>query len=92
MTKKNEEGPESLPLMRLYALKDQLRQTRSEAELAQTEQRIEELFKAELEKHARGDAEATDTGALGLAMQQLGNAVAQQRTVLADQRLTAGSA
>ena len=92
VTKKNEGGPESLPLMRLYALKDQLRQARSEAELAQTEQRIDELFIAELEKHARGDAEATDTGALGLAMQQLANAIAQQRTVLADQHLSARSA
>jgi TRAP transporter TAXI family solute receptor len=83
MTKNNDEGPESLPLMRLYALKDQLREAQSESDLAQTEKRIDELFKAELEKHARRDAEAADPGALGLAMQQLSNAMAQQRAILA---------
>src|SRR5262245_29599462 len=82
MTKK-EEGPESLPLMRLYAFKDQLCKAGSEAELAETEQRIDEIFKGELEKHAKGDAQATDTGALGLAMQQLANAIAQRRAILA---------
>jgi hypothetical protein len=60
MTKK-EDGPESLPLMRLYAFKDQLSKAGSEAELAEAEQRVDEIFKSELEKHARGDAEATDT-------------------------------
>ena len=83
MTKK-EDGPESLPLMRLYAFKDQLSKAGSEAELAEAEQRVDEIFKSELEKHARGDAEATDTGALGLAMQQLTNAIAQRRVALAD--------
>src|SRR5262245_1352947 len=82
MTKK-EEGPESLPLMRLYAFKDQLCKAGSESELAETEQRIDEIFKGELEKHAKGDAQATDTGALGLAMQQLANAIAQRRAILA---------
>jgi TRAP transporter TAXI family solute receptor len=82
MTKK-EEGPESLPLMRLYAFKDQLSKAGSEAELAEAEQRVDEIFKSELEKHARGDAEATDTGALGLTMQQLTNAIAQRRVALA---------
>lgn len=85
MTKNNERGPEALPLMRLYGLKDQLRQARDEAELAETEKRIDELFKAELEKHARGDADATDTGALGLAMQQLANTTTQRRMALATQ-------
>ncbi len=86
MTKK-EEGPESLPLMRLYAFKDQLCKAGSEAELAETGQRIDEIFKGELEKHARGDADATDTGALGLAMQQLANAIAQRRATLAGKSL-----
>ena len=45
---------------------------------------VDEIFKSELEKHARGDAEATDTGALGLAMQQLTNAIAQRRVALAN--------
>jgi TRAP transporter TAXI family solute receptor len=82
MTKK-EEGPESLPLMRLYSFKNQLCKASSEAELAETEQRIDEIFEGELEKHARGDTAATDTGALGLAMQQLTNAIAQRRAILA---------
>jgi hypothetical protein len=82
MTKK-EEGPESLPLMRLYAFRDQLCNANSEAELAETERRIDEIFKNELKKHARGDADATNTGALGLAMQQLANVTAQKRATLA---------
>jgi hypothetical protein len=82
MTKK-EEGPESLPLMQLYALKDHLYNAGSEAELAATEQRIDEIFKSELEKHARGDANATNTGALGLAMQRLTDVIAQKRATLA---------
>ncbi len=81
MTKK-EEGPESLPLMQLYALKDHLYNAGSEAELAATEQRIDEIFKSELEKHARGDADATNTGALGLAMQRLADVIAQKRATL----------
>jgi TRAP-type uncharacterized transport system substrate-binding protein len=83
MTKK-EEAPESFPLTRLYAFKDQLSKADSEAELAETEQRIDEIFKSELEKHARGDTDATDTGALGLAMQQLANATGQRRATLAN--------
>ena len=82
MTKK-EEGPESLPLMRLYAFRDQLCNANSESELAETERRIDEIFKNELKKHARGDADATNTGALGLAMQQLANVTAQKRATLA---------
>jgi TRAP transporter TAXI family solute receptor len=86
MTKK-EEGPESLPLMRLYAFKDQLCKAASESELDETEQRIDEIFTGELEKHARGDAAAIDTGALGLAMQQLANVIAQKRATLAGKSL-----
>ena len=92
MTKKNEEGPDSLPLMRLYAFKDQLYKAGSDAELTETEQRIDEIFKGELEKHARGDADATDTGALGLTMQQLANAIAQRRTLLAGRDASAPQA
>jgi len=92
MTKKNEEGPDSLPLMRLYAFKDQLYKAGSDAELTETEQRIDEIFKGELEKHARGDADATDTGALGLTMQQLANAIAQRRTLLAERGASAPQA
>jgi hypothetical protein len=73
--------------MRLYAFKDQLCKAASESELAETEQRIDEIFKGELEKHACGDADATDTGALGLAMQQLANVTAQRRATLASKSL-----
>jgi TRAP transporter TAXI family solute receptor len=81
---RNEEGAESLPLMRLYAFKDQLCKAGSEAELAKTEECIDAIFKSELEKHVRGDADATDTGALGLTMQQLANAIGQRRATLAN--------
>ena len=73
--------------MRLYAFKDQLCKATSDSELDETEQRIDEIFKNELEKHARGDATATETGALGLAMQQLANVIAQKRATLAGKRL-----
>jgi hypothetical protein len=80
---KDENGPENLPLMRLYAMKDQVGNAGNESELAETEQRVDEIFKGELEKHAKGDADATDTGALGLAMQRLDSSIAQRRVILA---------
>jgi len=76
---KNERGTENLPLMRLYALKDSVAKATCESELAETEQRIDEIFRGELEKHARGGRDAVDTGALGLTMQQLANSIAQRR-------------
>jgi hypothetical protein len=80
---KDENGPENLPLMRLYAMKDQVGNAGSESELAETEQRVDEIFKGELEKNAKGDADASDTGALGLAMQRLDSSIAQRRAILA---------
>jgi hypothetical protein len=80
---KDANGPENLPLMCLYAIRDQVGNAGSESELAQTEQRVDEIFKGELEKHAKGDADATDTGALGLAMQRLDSSIAQRRVILA---------
>jgi len=81
MTK--EEGkPENRPLMRLYALTDQIRKANNEPELAETEQRIDDILKVELEKYASGNADATETAALGLATHRLEHLIAQRRETL----------
>jgi TRAP-type uncharacterized transport system substrate-binding protein len=79
---KGEEKPEERPLMRLYALTDQINKANSEAELAATESRIDDILKGELERSSAGAADATETAALGLAMHRLEHLIAQRRTLL----------
>ena len=82
---KGEHKPED-PLMRLYALTDQIRKADSEAELAEAERCIDDILKGELQKYAIGDAEATETAAMGLATHRLEHLIAQRRTVLSGKR------
>jgi len=79
---KGEHKPEDRPLMRLYALTDQIGRADSEAELAEAERRIDDILKGELQKYAIGDAEATETAAMGLATHRLEHLIAQRRTAL----------
>ena len=79
---KQEAKPEDRPLMRLHALTDQIRKSSSEADLAETEGRIDAILKGELEKYATGNAEAAETAALGLATHRLEHLIAQRRTIL----------
>ena len=86
---RDEEAPESRPLMRLYALTDQINKAANEAELAETEQQIDEILKRELEKNARGEAEAAETAALGLATHRLEHLIARRRSMLGGQKTSA---
>lgn len=80
MMRKNDQEMDNPPLMRLYALKDQVAKAACESDLADAERRMDEIFKGELEKHARGSGDAIDTGALGmLTMQQLAVSIAERR-------------
>ena len=79
---KEETKPEDHPLMRLHALTDQIRKSSSETDLAETEGRIDAILKGELEKYATGNAEASETAALGLATHRLEHLIAQRRAIL----------
>ncbi len=86
---KKEDKPEDKPLMRLYALTDQIGRAGNEAELAKTERRIDDILKGELEKFTTGNAEATETAALGLATHRLEHLIAQRRAALDDKPASA---
>jgi TRAP-type uncharacterized transport system substrate-binding protein len=79
---KGEEKPENRPLMRLYALTEKISKAGNEAELEETEQRIDDILKGELGRYAAGDAEATESAALGLATHRLEHLIAQRRAIL----------
>jgi hypothetical protein len=81
MTKKDEK-PEDRPLIRLHALMDQVRKSTSDADLTKAEERIDEILRGELEKHADGEAEPTESAALGLATHRLEHLIAQRRAAL----------
>jgi hypothetical protein len=67
----------------LYALGNEIRSARSEAELDETERRIDDILKKELARNASGDgADGNEMAALGLAAQRLHHLMQQQRTVL----------
>jgi TRAP-type uncharacterized transport system substrate-binding protein len=67
----------------LYALGGEIRNARSEAELDETEKRIDNILKAELARNANGDgADSNDMAALSLAAQRLHYLMQQRRTVL----------
>jgi TRAP-type uncharacterized transport system substrate-binding protein len=77
-----ENKPENSPLMRLYALTDYISKASKGAELTEVERRIDDILKGELEKHAKGEAEAEETAALGLATHRLEHLIAQRRATL----------
>lgn len=79
---KDEGKTEDRPLMRLHGLTDHIRKAANEADLAETEGRIDDILKGELEKYAIGDADAAETAALGLATHRLEHLIAQRRAVL----------
>jgi TRAP-type uncharacterized transport system substrate-binding protein len=67
----------------LYALGNEIRNARSEAELDETEKRIDDILKAELARNASGDgADSNEMAALGLAAQRLHYLMQQRRTAL----------
>jgi hypothetical protein len=74
---RDEDKPENRPLMRLHALTERISKAGKETDLGETEQRIDDILKTELEKYAMGKAEATETAALGLATHRLEHLIAQ---------------
>lgn len=74
--------PEDRPLMRRYALTDQISNANSEAELATIESRIDDILKAEFERISTGAVEAAESAALGLATHRLEHLISQRRTLL----------
>ncbi len=70
------------PLMRLYALTDDISKAGNEADLTATEQRIDDILKEELERQVTGDAKAAETAALGLATHRLEHLIARRRAGL----------
>jgi TRAP-type uncharacterized transport system substrate-binding protein len=86
---KDEQKQEDQPPIRLYALSDQINTATNEDELADTERRIDEILKRELENYAAGDADAAETAALGLATHRLQHLIAQRRAKLSGSALRA---
>jgi len=79
---KDKNKPEERPLMRLYALTDQINKANNVAELTETESRIDDILKEELKKYSSGDAETAETAAMGLATHRLEHLIAQRRALL----------
>ena len=79
---REEDPPERRPLIRLYALTDDISEAESEAALGAIEQRIDEILKAEFQKD---DPAASQTAILGLATHRLEHLIEQRRAALAGQ-------
>jgi TRAP-type uncharacterized transport system substrate-binding protein len=73
-------GSPGNPLDPMYSLAGRVRSARSEEELAAIEQEIDNLLKSELKKYSKGDAQALDTAALGLAAQRLEHLIQYRRS------------
>jgi TRAP transporter TAXI family solute receptor len=82
MTKDAGGTEDKRPLMRLHALTNRINEARSEAELAEVEQAIDEILKGELERYSPGDIDAGETGALSLAIHRLEHLVRQRHAAL----------
>jgi hypothetical protein len=59
------------PLDPMYALAGRVRNAQSEAELADVEEQIDNILKAELTRYSKGESEAADAAALSIAAQRL---------------------
>jgi TRAP-type uncharacterized transport system substrate-binding protein len=78
----NSGGGSKSKLEPLYELGSEIRNARSEAELEETERRIDDILKAELTRSAGGEDADGEMAALGLAAQRLHYLMQQRRTVL----------
>jgi TRAP transporter TAXI family solute receptor len=74
-------GPEDY-LNVLFALADRIRHARDESELAAVEEKIDTILKIEFAKHSKGESEAADTAALGLAAHRLEHLIDHRRSTL----------
>jgi hypothetical protein len=79
---KDADGSADGPLTRLNRLMDQIGTANSEAELEDAERNIDENLRAQLERYSRGEVEAAECAALGLAIQRLERLIGQRRAGL----------
>jgi hypothetical protein len=80
------------PLDTLYALARRVRNANAEAELAETEQEIDNVLKAERAKSASGDENAVDAVTLNVAAHRLENLIHDRRALLAQRPSIASAA
>jgi len=74
--------PQSM-LEPLYELGNEIKNAETEAELDETEKKIDDILKAELTKNANGDgADGAEMAALSLAAQRLHHLMGHRRTLL----------
>jgi NMT1-like family len=71
------------PLTRLFALMDEVRNARDEAELVRAEQTIDDILRAQLEGSPPGEIDAGEAAAVSLATHRLERMLSQQRAALA---------
>ena len=76
-------APAETPLDPLYALARRIRDSQNESELAEVEEEIDNIIKAELVKSAKGDESAADAGILSLVAHRLEYLIHSRRTLLA---------
>jgi len=70
------------PLNLLYALADRIHKAQDVSDLTTVEEEIDNILKAELAKFARGDADAGEAAALGLAAHRLEHLINNRRSTL----------
>jgi hypothetical protein len=75
------EKPEKRPANRLYALTERIANASSEADLADVERHIDDILKDELAKSAKGESDAAEAAALGLATHRLEYLINRRRAV-----------
>jgi TRAP transporter TAXI family solute receptor len=79
---KGTDGADDSPMTRLAKLMDHVRAANSEVELADAERNIDEILGVQLERYSRGEADAAECAALGLAIQRLERLIGQRRAGL----------
>jgi TRAP-type uncharacterized transport system substrate-binding protein len=77
------------PLNPLYSLVDRIRGARDESDLAAVEEEIDNILKAELARYSKGDSQAADAAALGLAANRLEHLINHRRSALQSHAPTA---
>jgi TRAP transporter TAXI family solute receptor len=70
------------PLAPLHALAGPIREARSEADLAAIEEQIDNIIRAELARHVKGESRAADSAALSLTAQRLDHLINHRRARL----------
>jgi TRAP-type uncharacterized transport system substrate-binding protein len=78
------------PLDALYALSRQIRKVEAPAELADIEDKIDDILRTQRAKAASGDEDAVDATTLNVVAHRLENLIHERRSMLAKELVTAG--